>query len=329
MPESAIPTAYATESGQLARDLYQLLRDLDPKASKQDLDDALRLRAKDLLVRAAASSAGAAWPDARVERLRAALEDLQDRIEAALPAEGTGGPERPEWIAFRDELQPAYEALRDALRPYAIHMPSLRPSNYARNALHLSSGLLALAVVQGLAGWPWVLAVFATGFALFAWGLEIGRRLSLRMNGLLMRLLGPFAHPHEATKVNSSTWYATALMVLAWTCSPMVISVAIAVLAVGDPVAAIIGRRFGRTRITNGRSLEGSLAFVGAGALAAVGVLVGLHGVTGPGALASLALVGSVAGAVAELVSRTVDDNFSIPLASAAGAGVVALLLGL
>jgi dolichol kinase len=40
-------------------------------------------------------------------------------------------------------------------------------------------------------------------------------------------------------------------------------------------------------------------------------------------------VVGALAGAIAEQVSRTLDDNLSIPLSVAAGAGLLAFLIGL
>ena len=77
--------------------------------------------------------------------------------------------------------------------------------------------------------------------------------------------------------------------------------------------AAVIGRRFGRTKLPGGRSLEGSLAFVLAGGLPALAVLLGFHHLPLVTA-AVVALSGAVAGAAAEVLSGRLDDNFTIPL---------------
>jgi len=85
---------------------------------------------------------------------------------------------------------------------------------------------------------------------------------------------------------------------------PVTISVpALVTLAVLDSVTTIVGVRFGRTRIYNGKSWEGTLAGI------IVTVLVLLPFLTLPGAVA----VAIVAGVI-ELLSP-VDDNLVIPVA--------------
>ena len=59
------------------------------------------------------------------------------------------------------------------------------------------------------------------------------------------------------------------MVVLAVTGDLMLITIALAVLAVGDPMAALVGRRFGTIKLVNGRSLQGTLAFVAVATAAA------------------------------------------------------------
>jgi dolichol kinase len=66
---------------------------------------------------------------------------------------------------------------------------------------------------------------------------------------------------------------------------------------------------------------------VASGALVAFAGLMVFHPALGLSAAALIALAGAVAGAVAELVSLRVDDNFSIPVSAAVGAWVVQSLL--
>jgi len=85
---------------------------------------------------------------------------------------------------------------------------------------------------------------------------------------------------------------------------PVTISVpALVTLAVLDSVTTIVGVRFGRTRIYNGKSWEGTLAGI------IVTILVLLPFLTLPGAV----VVAIVAGVI-ELLSP-VDDNLVIPVA--------------
>jgi len=96
---------------------------------------------------------------------------------------------------------------------------------------------------------------------------------------------------------------------------PVVISVpALVTLSVLDSVTTIIGRRFGRTRIYNGKSWEGTIAGI------IVTILVLLPFLTLPGAV----VVAIVAGVI-ELISP-VDDNLVIPVAVCV---VLALVPGL
>ena len=100
-------------------------------------------------------------------------------------------------------------------------------------------------------------------------------------------------------------------------------ALAMATMLLGDTAAALIGRRFGKHRFANGKSLEGSLAFLITGAaVIAAGFFCWHYSV---GTLAG-GLLGVTAAALLEFFNRELhlDDNFTIPLATGAG-----LLLGL
>ena len=74
----------------------------------------------------------------------------------------------------------------------------------------------------------------------------------------LLRVLGRIAHAHEHHRVNSSTWYGTAPVVLGGFFDPAVAAIAVAIHGLADPAAAWIGRRWGRVALVNGRTLEGT-----------------------------------------------------------------------
>ena len=106
----------------------------------------------------------------------------------------------------------------------------------------------------------------------------------------------------------------------------LLVAVGVLVLGLADPAAALVGRRFGRTKLVNGRSLEGSTAFVVTAALAGL-VLVRLYfPELGWGAALALAMGGAVPGALTELYSQRLDDNLTIPVAAGACAWLVASL---
>ena len=89
----------------------------------------------------------------------------------------------------------------------------------------------------------------------------------------------------------------------------------------GDPVAGVVGRRWGRVRLIGRRTLEGSLAFTLSATLASLALLRLAHpDVEGP-----LLVAGAAGGAaaLAELLSgRWLDDNLTVPLVAVAAASV-------
>lgn len=295
-------------------------------------DSAVELRAALSELDRARSGARVATVGPRVDRVRTRLDaaaraELADReiaeaageLAAMLEDAPSQAVERSTWVAFRQRVQPAYEALVHALSAEDVEVPSLRPTNYARNGLHVLSAVSGIVALELLPSTVWAVGV-ASGVALLGWSLEIGRRRSAAVNRFCMSLFGRTAHPHEAHRVNSATWYATALVLLALTGAVVPCAIALAVLGVGDPVAAIVGRRFGKTPLVHGRTLEGTLAFALAGTIAAVGLVAVLHPDVGLGRTILAAGAGAACGAVAELLCRKIDDNLAIPLAAFAGA---------
>jgi dolichol kinase len=233
-------------------------------------------------------------------------------------------PDSETWASLRRELGDAYDALVAAL-PADASEP--RPTNLHRASFHMGSavaGLVATLLVFDTAYLP----IAASTLAAIAWTLELLRRRSPSLNASLMRGFGRIARPGEASRVNSGTWYLTALVVLTLTFSPLLCVVSVAVLGFADPAAALVGRRLGRTPLRLGRTLEGTVAFVVAGTLAAMLVMQLLPVAPAPGVAWPVAIAAALGGALAELFSRRVDDNLSIPLAAMASAWAALAALG-
>ncbi|MCA9596280.1 MAG: hypothetical protein KC776_23355 [Myxococcales bacterium] len=313
--------AVALGGGEVALELYDVLRGLDRAGWRDDVSTAFRDRLGQIQQRVThIVNASAATKSALRER----LNEVGRTIRESAPAEHSAP--REAWLAFRARVIPAYEALAQGLRAQAVDVPSLRPKNWTRSAFHVLSGLTVLLLVEEVLSLRGIIiapAIFAGTF----WFLEVLRRVSPRANDGLMWIFRPIAHPHERHRVNSSTWYATALLTISFIQEQMVCAVAVAVLALADPMAALIGRRFGKLRIAQGRSLEGTLAFFVTGVLAAVVTLLVWHSATPMLAVIGVAVAASAVAAVVELFSK-LDDNFTVPVAAAAGAWVAALALG-
>ncbi len=292
------------EDRDLALQLHQLLSDIDPVRWRGEM--------------AAKLKAGLTELQPKLQRRHATLAG---EIQSELPASDS----KSQWLAFKKRIQPKYTELAKGLQRESIHVPSLRPTNWSRSILHVSSGVFGVFCLEVAPHWL-VLAV-AGAWAVFCWTCEIARRRSPRINALLMKAFAPVAHEHETYKVNSATWYATALILLAATNQMLWGIAGLAVLAIGDPVAGFIGRRWGRTRLLHGRTLEGTFAFFVSATVVTATLFMVLHAVT-PGTAFALAAAAGACGAIAELISLRVDDNFSIPLSAAAGVALMQLLVG-
>jgi dolichol kinase len=208
----------------------------------------------------------------------------------------------------------------------AAAQPIVRPTNYARSLFHVASGVAALLMLRLLPGRGWLVAA-SGAFFVAAWTMETARRRSPQVNARLMRFFAPVAHPHERHRVNSSTWYVTALLLLALFTPPRAAEIGVVVLAVADPAAGFVGRRFGRTRLRAGRSLEGTLTFLTVGVAGAIAWMLALEALPWS-SMITVAVAGAAAGAVAELASTRLDDNFTIPVSATAAAAASVFLLG-
>jgi dolichol kinase len=310
-------TATLTHSHTVALELHALLRDLDPArlgrtGSKQERLDAIRGQLAELLD-------GNLTSDDAIDALSEQLQQLYDALESWSP--GT----RAEWEAFRRDLAPAYESLAAELGQLDLHVPQLRPTNWTRSFFHIAGAAIGVAMIE-LLPVHWLLPIAAV-MAVSGWSMELTRRYSPAWNNVLMKVFARVAHPHEAHRVNSSTWYVSALLLLALTGEPIVCAVAVAILGISDPAAATVGRRFGTIKLVNGRSLQGSLAFLFTG----VGVAYMLLSLFHPELMGWRGLVVSLCAAlpatIAELFARRIDDNFAIPVTAAGGAWIALALL--
>ncbi len=121
---------------------------------------------------------------------------------------------------------------------------------------------------------------------------------------VLERQIDEITRGHERNRVAAHIYFAAASFIVIYF-FPMNIALgSITVATIGDALAAIIGKSLGRHRFSNGKSLEGSLAYF----ISAFLILAPLVGPVG-------AIVGSAAGAISEFYNLPPDDNFSNQLA--------------
>ena len=311
------------ESQRLAEEVSVLLERLDPLR----WHGTRTKEAEGLLARVAGRAQGLLdRPEALAPRLRERVHEVH-LLAAGFEGRGAGGGQEA-WQALRRRLHAAYEGLAQLLRSQSLPVAAVRPTNYTRTAFHVAGGVLALVLVQHVLS-PRGAVVAALGVAALAWALEALRRFSPPLNAVLMRMFHRVAHAHEHHGVNSTTWFLTAIPVLVVTVSPLAASVAVMVLALADPAAGIVGRRWGRTRLRASRSLEGSLTFLVTACATAFAVLLAYAPALSWPSAALVAVGAAVPAALAELFSTRLDDNFTVPLAAGIGASLVLMGFGL
>jgi len=114
--------------------------------------------------------------------------------------------------------------------------------------------------------------------------------------------------PEELTKFTGATWllFSASITILVFNEIPA--ATGLLFLSFGDSISALIGRKFGKTKIGN-KSLEGSISFF----LSCVVVAFFI-----PGLNVWIGIISAFFAAIIELVGiHKLNDNLTIPIATA------------
>jgi dolichol kinase len=185
-----------------------------------------------------------------------------------------------------------------------------------RKLVHLSS-LWMVAATLLLSRWQWISWIIFGALLILTLVSEHdyangGKYLGRLYGKLFGKMLRNEVKPGQWIVSGGAPVLAAALL-MNLLFAPQIAAAALAVMLTGDAAAALIGRKFGRHKIVNGKSLEGCIAFilVGYGALAAVLAIAGM-----PGNFFRWGIAAVILAAVVELFQKQLklDDNFTIPL---------------
>ncbi len=186
-----------------------------------------------------------------------------------------------------------------------------------RKAIHLGALVLPLAILA----FPRPVVLWGLGvLAVFAVALDVARQRVPAVRRLLVdRVFGWMMRPEEIPPVggpivlNGAAWMCVSAAFCAWLFPPGMAAAALAMLMVGDGAAAVVGRRFGRTKWPGSpKSVEGSAAY------AVTAFLMGLAVTLWPGVglTAGVCTVGALVGAAVEAVPVPLNDNVRVPFLS-------------
>jgi len=137
------------------------------------------------------------------------------------------------------------------------------------------------------------------------------------INALSLKLFGHVMRREELKSVSGNSFFVVGVLIVTAFFPKSIALLAILYLAVGDPVAAIIGTNWGKHRLPFGKkSFEGSFAnFLAAWIVTLAFGLFYLGAPVGNAAL--LALMGATASVISEGIPSRINDNFTIPVISA------------
>jgi len=151
----------------------------------------------------------------------------------------------------------------------------------------------------------YLIVLLASSFLLF-FSFDMARFLSPKINAFLMRRFSLLIRQTEAHRFTGATFVCLSFLLTILFFSREIAVAAMLFLSLGDTVAEIAGKNWGRRKF-HGRSLEGMAGFF----------LISL-----PVALLILgdwrvAILGAAGGALIEFFSFRVDDNLTVPFLSA------------
>jgi len=259
------------------------------------------------------------------------LKKLEAGFEAYRLSLASSAPSVAEELKVKYQgLCHEYEAILTELRKTGfrswVGSGHLKPVNYWRNLFHATNATIAFILYQWFLTREqalWILGAVAVPAVL----LEVLRKFSTRLNDFLVdRVFTLIARPKERHTVNSATWYTISLVLTCALFPKPAVLLAVLILGYSDPIASLVGKRWGSIKVRGQKSLQGTIAF----ALSALLMSCGYAWVSGLelGGVAALiwCLGVPVSATLAELYGDRLDDNFGILLA-AGGAGALALSL--
>lgn len=145
---------------------------------------------------------------------------------------------------------------------------------------------------------------------------EAVRLRSPQVNRRFIRRFQALLREREASMLTASTYFLMAASIVFILCDKSIAAIAMTFVAVGDPVAGVVGERWGKPTI-RGKSLEGS------GACLAVCLVAGAIMAAITHVVLLVVVVGAICASVVEFLSLPPDDNLTMPLVAG---GVMSLV---
>lgn len=190
-----------------------------------------------------------------------------------------------------------------------------------KSDLHLSRkiwhcvGISSMAIGYNILGHKlsWMILLIATAVII---PFDFIRQSRPRLNKLAVRVFGPLMRRHEFDSVSGVSFLLIGTLFLLSLNERHLITLTLLFLAFGDPLASFFGIRFGKDRILQNKTLQGTIA-----AFVVCTVIAGIYYYFNNLMIERLFIVAPISGligAVAELLPiGKLDDNLTFPVVAA------------
>lgn len=179
----------------------------------------------------------------------------------------------------------------------------------------------------------WVLAPTSTSLTLLVIAfllfvpLDFLRQTLPPLNEWLLQAFKPIMRTNEVNRLAGTTYLLTGVAIVAFIAPRPVTSLTLLFLAFADPLASYIGIRYGRDKLLNNKSLQGTIAAYVVCVILSLGYAISMNQPMDRAIVFSL--VAGTVGALAELVPvGHLDDNFTLPVFSALGLSLLFYFFG-
>jgi len=184
--------------------------------------------------------------------------------------------------------------------------------HFGRKLYHMLSGLICVALYAFVFNREQTLLILSGVGGIWI-AADLLRLRVPAINNLTMQLFGRIMRREELKRLSANTFYILGMYFVVFFFSKPVVLLSVLCLAVGDPVAAVVGTLVGRHPLVGKKSLEGAVAnFLITGSAIFLMGLVYFQLSLERGLV--LAGIGGLVSVFAELTPLPVNDNFSIPL---------------
>jgi len=175
-----------------------------------------------------------------------------------------------------------------------------------RGLFHIIGGLFIPIVALFLHGMVLVISLCVVTFILLAF--ELIRFKAPAINRWFFSCFKPLLREEEASRLTGASYMLIASLIAFLVFQRDIAVLALSFLAVGDPLATIVGKRIGKRKLL-GKTLEGDLAcFI---SCVAIGLVFYYAGLNIP--LLTI-LLGSIGATIVEAIPLPINDNLTMPL---------------